>query len=132
MGIEFIKKNACNIVSKGASDANISFRIVKHSKNSMSENQRYYGSVGFPVEIGKKISSTGYIAVGIDKKRGKIYFREEDGVTGYKLSTNNTTTRLYIKFSLRDVTEWARFVGIYALEFDEGEKMYCITAKKEK
>jgi hypothetical protein len=129
MGIEFIKKR-CNdyAAASNAEKVDVTFRINKGG--IVSDTQRYSGVLGFTRETIDQITDTGFMVLGIDKKRGKLFFKSADSLNGFKVSAAPRCKKQFVKFTINDVLEWVKFIGEYSIEFDENEKLYCITAKK--
>ena len=85
------------------------------------------GRFGVTKKVGKKLSKTNYVEIGIDTDRKRIYFRAGDKSNGYKMFDANT--RFDIKFTLpTDIEPWQQFVGDHVLRFDDEERMYYIEA----
>lgn len=113
MSIVFIKKRGCTSNVRVAR-----FTICK-------VNGQLLGRFVVQKKIARKISKTGYMAVGVDTERRRLYFAAADSVTGYKMTDQKEQSA--IRFTLpANGKGFDIFVGDHAVYHDDEIGMYYI------
>ena len=99
---------------------------------SVKGEQRYAIAVRFTPEAVKKVSKTGYLAIGFAEKMKRLYFKPVDKAEGFKLShSTNKSNNTSISFSTDDVEKWRGMVGEYNLCKDISNDLYYIDLQVE-
>lgn len=122
MGINWIEKGN----SRSTARADVSIRL---NKSGHGDNQERI-IARFDVETAKKLSAkSAYLMMGYDKETGRIYFKEDGPINGFKLSWTNTG-HSKMQISCPTVDALKKHVGDYQLLFDKEEKLYYIDTNK--
>lgn len=101
--------------------------ILSLCKRTSKQGERV--CITFKNKSSERISSTGYVIVGVSDNR--LYFQESDSVNGYKLSGD--AKRSVIQISSPKFVEWARpRLNGYTLHQDALTDLYYIETKEIK
>lgn len=105
---------------------------------SKSRNRDLSGktlSCKFNKELSNGITTTGYIVFAIDLSNKRLYFKESNAMTGFKLYSIAKSSN-YVEFkcsiSEMDAKNIEKYSGYYSLKYDENEKLHYVSFDEAK
>ena len=84
--------------------------------------QRYAVRISIAPDKVKRISKTGYVAIGHDPDTNRVFFRESDSRSGHKITQHSTTNE--VRFTPDDIEYWKRYEGSHEIKHDKLSDMY--------
>lgn len=122
-------------VNKGGANRNqnlkdgVTITLTKSSKTKDGDARSL--AIKFGEEVHPLLSIQGYISIGIDDVERRIYFKEADQFTGFKLSVNpgknKDVKRMHVILNEDDLAKFKNYVGSYKIELDEASKLYYVS-----
>lgn len=109
----------------------VAFRINSGGLSS-SGAPRYSFVFRFSEDSLKKVTAnSNYLVYAIDLERERVYFKEADRITGFKISQIKRGSP-YIQCSADNPDAMRKYIGNYNLVFDHEEKLYYIDFSKKR
>lgn len=105
-------------------------RISMNKSTRTKDGKARSLSIRFGEDAHKLITIQGYIVIALDEATRRIYFKEADAHTGFKLTTNTKgnarVKHVLITLSEDDIPMFSNYVGRYIIEYDDGNKLYYV------
>lgn len=115
-----MNNNDLNFVTKKARthtgvDADVSLTLVKKGK---------FVSLSIDLAAAKMIGDTGYIVAA--RLGSRIYFKQSDAVTGFKVQFKEHSSRAYVQMPAADLKVNGDWIGFYKIWWNSERELFYI------